>query len=831
MKIIFTISFAFFLGLFTLQSQEYLEMIDSGDFTVFEIIDNAETYFANKDKGRGTGYKPFKRWEYNAKRLMNEDGYLPSFAERLLELESFNAYLNESSETRQVLNDNWEELGPHSWNATSSWNPGVGRITGIDIDKNDNDHIIVGANTGGVWKTTNGGVDWEPLGDYFSNLYVYSVAIDPSDSNIYYFGSRNGLLYKSEDAGATWNLHGNLGNSVVNRILIHPIDSNIIFGTVEIGGIKKSTDGGLTWTSAVTDSRGYDLEFKPNNPSVVYASGTGFHKSIDGGLTFTTIGGFTSGAKMIGVSDDAEEVVYVLVASGGGFGGFYSSIDSGDNFSELNHTGRNYFGYDTNGFQSGGQAPRDMDVAVNPTDYKEVHIAGVLTWRSMDGGITFENTSDWIPQAAEAANKGYCHADVDLLVFEGTTMFVGSDGGIFKADDTTNLTATYYEDITDGLGINQFYKIGVSQSTDFVVSGGSQDNGTATYNDTDGWIDWLGADGMESFVDKYLVSTLYGTSQFGQMYRSTNGGQSYSGLPEPGVGSGAWVTPFEQDPVEVNTIYVGYRRLHKSTNQGNSWLSISQDFGSTLHHLKIAASNNQIMYAARNSFLYKTEDAGVTNWNTLGNMGGVINSIAVHPSKPNFIALATTNANSPVLISKDGGLSWNNYKINLPNFSALALIWDDNNKDGLYLGMDYGIFYIDNTFSEWQPYNNLLPNVIINELDINNETNMLYAGTYGRGLWASPLVEDLLSTQDFLSQNQVLVFPNPANNEISITTQQSVNATIKIFNVMGKLVKHQKNISLSNDAHRISVSKLQNGVYFIRINSDAGTITKKFIKE
>ena len=103
--------------------------------------------------------------------------------------------------------------------------PGVGRITGIAIDQNNSDHIIVGANTGGVWKTLDGGQNWMPLGDYFSNLRVYSVTIDPTNSDHYFFGSNNGLIYHSLDAGATWNLLSDMGNSIVNKILIHPTRS------------------------------------------------------------------------------------------------------------------------------------------------------------------------------------------------------------------------------------------------------------------------------------------------------------------------------------------------------------------------------------------------------------------------------------------------------------------------------------------------------------------------------------------------------------------------------------------------------------------------------
>ena len=145
------------------------------------------------------------------------------------------------------------------------------------------------------------------------------------------------------------------------------------------------------------------------------------------------------------------------------------------------------------------------------------------------------------------------------------------------------------------------------------------------------------------------------------------------------------------------------------------------------------------MYAANSSTLYKTTDGGATNWSTITSPGGSINSIAIHPTNPNKVAVATTSSNR-VFVSTNGGTSWTNYKLNLPNFSALALVWDDNTEDGLYLGMDYGIYYIDNTFANWQPFSNNLPNVIINELEINTVDGNIYAGSYGRGLWASPKV-------------------------------------------------------------------------------------------
>ncbi|SRX55385.1 T9SS type A sorting domain-containing protein [Aequorivita sp. CIP111184] len=828
MRLKLLLLFALLFGSFASQAQEYLQMIDDGTYKVQEIIDSAETYFANKDKGRGTGYKQFKRWEYNALRMVKENGYLPTTEERLNELQLWNSYLNNTAANRAVLADNWQELGPTAWSATSGWNPGVGRITGLAIDEGDINHMIVGANTGGVWRTTDGAQTWTPLSDYFSNLSVYSVAIDPSDSDTYFFGSTNGKIFKSTDAGATWNLQGSTANSIVNKILINPSNTNIMFATAENVGIYRSIDGGVNWVKVVTDdARGYDVEFKPGDLSVVYASGTGFHKSTDGGATFTTIGGFSNGPKMIGVSADDASVVYVLEASGSRFGAFYSSNDSGDAFTKLNHGSLNFFGYSITGNDNSGQAPRDMGIAVNPTDVNEVHIAGLLTWRSTNGGVNFTCTSDWQPGLAQSENIGYCHSDVDDLQFYGTTLFAITDGGIYKAENTAVVNADYFEDLTSGLGIRQFYKIGISQTADVIVSGGAQDNGTSFYKAATGWKDWLGADGMESFIDKDNSNFFYGTSQNGQMYKTLNGGNSYTGLNEPGNGSGNWVTPFEQDPTDANTIYVGYNRVYKSVNFGGAWTSISQDFVGNANNLKIASSNNQVMYVSRGPFLYKTEDAGATDWIQTAMPGGSVNSIAIHPTNPNKIAVATTG-NSQVLVSNDGGDTWIDYKKNLPNFSALALVWDNNGKDGLYLGMDYGIYYIDNTFTDWQPYSNLLPNVIINELEINDVTNMLYAGTYGRGLWVSPVVEGTAGVEDIISGNSVSIYPNPATSEFTIALPKTMKAEVRVFDITGKLLIYEVNALISNK-HTVDVSSLSSGTYFVRLNTEEGTATKKLL--
>ena len=162
-------------------------------------------------------------------------------------------------------------------------------------------------------------------------------------------------------------------------------------------------------------------------------------------------------------------------------------------------------------------------------------------------------------------------------------MFVCTDGGIYKAENPTLVNSNYYTDLTPGMGIRQFYKIGLSQTNPVVVTGGSQDNGSSVLGSDGNWTDWWGADGMEGFVDKNNTQIMYGTSQFGSFIKTFNGGLSISGVSQPDGKGGDynwnWIVPFEQDPIVQNTIYCAFDEVYKSENGGSTWTSISQNFG------------------------------------------------------------------------------------------------------------------------------------------------------------------------------------------------------------------------------------------------------------
>ena len=837
---------SFLVSFLYIESQEYLEMMNSEKFSVHEIQNTAQEYFEIKGRGRGTGYKSFKRWEYNALRMQDENGFLKSPSYYVNELNRFNSIQNNAAQSNRVSAvSNWEELGPRYWNQSSGWNPGVGRITSIAIDSNNANHIIIGSPSGGVWKTTDGGSNWSALTDNLSNIEVYALTIDPVNSSIYYWGSSSGVIFKSIDAGATWSVLADTGNGRVNKILVNPSNTNQLYCSSRFDGIYKSSDGGSSWSLIHTESvTGYDIEFKPGDPSVVYATGNQFFKSTNSGQSFMEINSsnsfvsFNTDAKMIGVSADDPEVVYVLEASGGAFGGFHKSTDGGVVFLKSNHSDKNYFGYSSNADDALGQAPRDMDIAVNPNDADDVHIAGILSWRSTDGGTNFSVTSQWIPQDASNENIGYCHADIDILIYQNNKLYVGSDGGIYAANDPLNVSNSYYTDLTTGLGIRQFYKIGISQTDPVIVSGGSQDNGTSVYRADGIWYDWLGADGMESFVDHSNPNTLYGTSQNGSLYKSVNQGDSVQNIPfgdfnNDGFPDGNWITPFEQDPNVAATVYSGYHRIFKSTNGGenlsdgsSSWIPISQEFGGNANYLKIAPSDSDTMYAAYGSRLFKTTNGGATNWTQLSGFSGNVNFIAIHPTNPDLLAIAT-NSLDKVYTSTDGGVTWNSRRYNLPDFAALTLVWDTTyDEDILYLGMNYGIYYLRKDVTSWTSYNAGLPNVIVNELEVNSADKKLYAATYGRGLWRVDLFNPATFGVDDQNVSDFKVSPNPSTGLFKLYWKHN-RVSIKVYDALGKIVFYEKNRDLSQNSElKLQVSK---GLYFLKINSATHEVTKKVI--
>ncbi|MCB0525641.1 MAG: PKD domain-containing protein, partial [Saprospiraceae bacterium] len=775
-RLLSLLAFAFFT--FSVTAQRYQEMIDAGNYQITEIQKEAEAYFDIVGHGRGTGYKQFKRWEYVALMELDENGVKIPNNELSLLAREYRQTEQARLKGTGFSSGNWQQLGPTYKNGTSGWNPGVGRITSLSWENGNNLHMIIGSPTGGVWKTIDGGATWMPLTDEFSTVDVYALEISPYNSQHYLWGSTSGKIFQSIDGGQSWTASQKLtGSGKVIRILFHPTDASIVYAVSESNGLFRSTDGGSTWTGVndVNGVKGQDVEFKPGDPSTIYFSGTDVYKSTDDGNSFTQISGFgtaNNNYKMIGVSPANPAYVYVVESSGGKFGAFYKSTNSGDSFDKLQDGADiNYFGYSDIGDDDKGQAPRDMDVAVSLSDEEEVHIAGVHTWKSIDGGVTFFLTSYWTPSGAISRGVGYNHADIDLLKFSGDTLFVTSDGGIYRSTDG----AFSFTDLSGGLCVKEFYKIGVSKTDPNVVSGGSQDNGTSVMRGADRqWFDWLGADGMESFVDWNNANNLYGTSQYGSMYRSTNQGNSRSGISKPpDVEDGAWVTPFEQDPQVPNTIYAAFADVWKTSNYGATWEKISDYDNGNFNQMKLAPTDNQRIYVSRSSNLYTTPDGGTT-WVTTNKGWGSssISYIAVHPLDPMHLLIVTS---SSVYESIDAGDTWTNIGPGLPSGTKYCAAWENTGKNGIYVGgFGFVAYTNDDLPGQWVGYFDGLPNARVYELEINYISNTIFAGTYGRGLWESPIYNQLPPVSAFgADQVYGCVGATIAFNDLSVNTPNS----------------------------------------------------------
>ena len=196
------------------------------------------------------------------------------------------------------------------------------------------------------------------------------------------------------------------------------------------------------------------------------------------------------------------------------------------------------------------------------------------------------------------------------------------------------------------------------------------------------------------------------------------------------------------DPSDPNTLYVGYRSLHRSSDGGNNWDDLTANLGLTLNldEVTIAPSNSDYIYIAQGQDVWRTKNGKSANptWTRLSGTTGYVNYIAVDPDDPERVAIATSGTN--VFLSTDAGASWENKRMNLPGSGANCLIFDAETNNGLYVGTEVSVYYTNDLLTEWQPFGNGLPKVRVNELDINYTEKFIRVGTYGRGMWESGLM-------------------------------------------------------------------------------------------
>ncbi|OQY75695.1 MAG: hypothetical protein B6D45_05390 [Ignavibacteriales bacterium UTCHB3] len=783
--------------------------------------------------------------------------------------------------TDAIASVNWEPAGPSNIG---------GRIAAFVADPADTNIMILGAAAGGIFKSTDAGATWVPKTDQWNSLSVGAMAMDPNNSDIIYCGTGEanistdsyagfGVL-KSTDKGETWFPSGLENSRHIGEIKVHPMNSNIVYAAVSGGlyskgpdrGVYKSTDAGATWEKVlfVSDSTSaVDVDIDPTDTNIVFAAmwerlrgpsfrkaagaSTALYRSTDGGTTWSKdIPGLPAnnpklGRISIAVAPSNPNFVYLLYKSASvnngsdnNFYGFYRSTDRGASFTKMPD------GILPGEFASFGWYFGQLDVA--PNDHLKVYLGEVDFFLSQNGG----NSWSIISNAYSSWTWEEQHPDHHTFWVNPNNpnhIIVGNDGGLF----VTWQGRDNWKKLHD-LPISQFYAIEVAFQNPLIVAGGTQDNGTLKTNDggIDNWYEIYGGDGFHCKIDPTNSNVIYACSQNGGLGRSTNGGNSFSSITSGlDLSRTNWSTPYIIDPDQPSNLYLGSYKLFKTTNQGNSWTAVSPDLTKgpngmlgTLTAVSVASYNNSKVLAtgANDGSVYVSTDNG-SNWQnrTAGLPNRYVTDVVVNRKAPNdiFVSLSGYNldqSNPHVFLSHNFGENWTDISGNLPDVPVNSIIVDPERDSVLFIGTDVGVFFTKNLGATWYPLGEGLPNSPVFDLVYHAPSQVLYAGTHGRSIFAADVsvltgVKEAggLPVEFALKAN----YPNPFNpsTKIEFSVAEKGEYSLKVYNINGELVAQllQGYLEPGSYSALFSGAGYTSGIYFYRLEGAGKAESRKMI--
>jgi hypothetical protein len=764
---------------------------------------------------------------------------------------------------------------------------GIGRINCIAFHPTNPNTFFVGVAQGGVWKTTNNGATWTPLTDNLPITRISDISINPTNPNEMYISvcdfeyigislflsgrkrhTHYGIgVYKTLDGGLTWTPTGltyNLTNgdaSLIRKILINPSNTNDIVAC-GVTGMYKSSNAGATWTKKL-DSLFWDMHQDPINPNIIYAAtgwvmnsnigNAGVYKSTDFGNTWTML---NTNMPLIGniqrvkiaIAPSNNNYIYALcVDLVGGLYGIYQSTDAGLNWNFIPPTDNVLDGGTGSG--SGGQGNYDLGLLVDATDANTVYVGGVNMWASYDGANSFMPMSHWTTQYG-ATLHGDIH-DISRSPLTGN-YFVCSDGGVYQTSAmigdswSTSAWPTVWTKMNN-MQISSFYRLSSSKNTAGQLIAGAQDNASMYYN-AGSWSTIFGGDGMDNCLFPTSATNVLGSSQYGNMWVSSNNGAS-SNIASSNINGeqAEWVTPIVANYNNPGTVYIGNENVVKSTNYGNSWSPLASIASNTLtgqsseiSALAVSNSNSQVIYAARrvryengvNGVIIKTTNGGTSFTNVTNNLPDSLyyTGIEINASNANiaYVSMAGFSATDKVFTTTNGGTTWQNITYNLPNLPVNCIKQIPGTND-LIIATDIGVYTLNVGSTTWVNNSFGLPNVIVSDIEFNPALNKVYVSTFGRGIWETTInsiVTGIKNSEETIYSYQLFPTVNAGNFTLEFENDTH-EKTIEVIDVMGKIV-HTQTTKLETLDLKLNLSS---GTYFVRTTSNHLLGVKKMIVE
>ncbi|UCD75323.1 MAG: hypothetical protein JSV91_00090 [Phycisphaerales bacterium] len=644
----------------------------------------------------------------------------------------------------------WEPLGPRpiTYEYWSGYDDASGRVVGIAPHPTDPETCYIASASGGVWKTIDGGLLWTPITDELSNLNHGAIAIDPNNPDTVYVGtgeyttgSNGDGLFRSTDGGVNWEHLAPVAQvgARFSGITVDPVNPDVIHLTTNFGYVR-STDGGGSWSVRLAGSASA-LALNPLNPSIIYVGrhNDGVYRSTNGGDSWVklTNGLPASGVNriLIGISRSNPDVLYTAMSNGSHVEGTYRTSDGGDYWTKLVNTPD--FAYP--------QAWYDMYVAVDPTDEDTVYCGGVSPIYTNAGIIKSTNGGVSWTEISAGVQGGQTHPDHHFMAFgPDGTIWEGNDGGVWKSNNgglkwiNTNATLT----------VTQNYTVGGNPQDNAQILGGTQDNGSIErVDDNEDWPQVIGGDGGFLAYDFEDPNIKYTTYVFLSVQRWIYG--NYSNI------SGSWgndpknfIAPLVMDPNDSHTLLGGTNRVWRTLNAHTyaNWDDISTAEvanGGTLNAIAVAVGDSDTIYTGSSKgTVWVTTDA--TNWNnrSTGLPGGQISDLILNPDNPASAYVSYSKNVLPRILRTDNyGVDWTDVTGDLPSgvaATALAIDWRFD-PPGLYIGTGAGVWSSTDGGATWIKDENDLPNVNVGDLQIDTQRDTLIAGTYGRGTWRAAL--------------------------------------------------------------------------------------------